>query len=218
MRLMLTVVWALLLALGVASGGIFVRGVIRDSHVGDPELAVDLARTSAWQRASFRVWDSSRYALSLSTVNHVPPFGLPYRGAFEVVVRAPSGEPVLQRSFAGDSMQHVRPDNMHWSALDSLALDDRPWRSWELSVRVVRADPAFAGTRSAITLRKQRYDPGMGGMANYIMIVPAGVCLLLALVVSHALWTRTGAIAPLWTSVAALAILALLLVVPRLGR
>lgn len=75
-------------------------------------------------------------------------------------------------------------------------LDDWPWRSWELKARVLQPDARFRTARSEIRLWKDRYDPGMGGLVNYVMIIPAAVLLLLALGLA-ALLARRGRPRPL---------------------
>ena len=39
--------------LGLLSGGIFVQGLLRDRHAGDPELPLELARVSQWSDVGF---------------------------------------------------------------------------------------------------------------------------------------------------------------------
>jgi hypothetical protein len=50
-----------------------------------------------------------------------------------------------------------------------------------LSARVIEADPRFAGVRTNVHLRRRQYDPGMGGMMNYVMLVPGILFLVIAL-------------------------------------
>jgi hypothetical protein len=214
-RIALLATWVAVFGLGLASLGVFVQGLVRDLHLGDPELALDLSRPGDWQRATFRVWTAGRYRLWLQTVNHDPPFGEPFRGAVAVRLEDPSGGARIDRTFPGAALDHLRPENTHWTALDSLELEGRLWRGWRLAARVMEGDPAFAGAATTVTLRRVRYDPGMGGLINYVMLIPAMV--LLGVAFALAFWLRAGAgpRAPLWISAGGLALLLLALTLLR---
>lgn len=210
MRIALWTLWILAVGLGLAAMAVFAQGLIRDRHVGDPELALSLNRATSWTGDSFRVWGEKPYRLHLSSVNHEPPFGTPYRGSFEVRLVSPSGERVFERRYDGGAIGHLRPDNNHWSDLASFDLSGRPWRSWRLEARVVEPDQAFEGVHTNLILRRVRYDPGMGGMINYVMPIPGFFFLLLSLLPAAAL-SRRGALAPFRISAGVLVVLVLVL-------
>jgi hypothetical protein len=202
--------WSVSLLLAVACFAVFVQGLARDLRVGEPVITLDPRAESDWRSASFRVWGRGSYTLRISSVNHDPrTVGRLFGGELEVRITAPEGRSWLHRAFPAGSTGHRVPDNYGDAALETLMLDDWPLRAWQLSVRVTKADPDFVAGRTQLALRKRRYDPGMGGMMNYAMIVPGAVFLLLALALSLVL-ARGGARTPLIvTALAAAAVLVL---------
>jgi hypothetical protein len=54
--------------------------------------------------------------------------------------------------------------------------------------------------RSTVSLRRVRQEPGMGGMVNYVMIVPALGFAMLSLLPALALVNRGDSRIPLWIS------------------
>lgn len=185
----LTFGWLAALFLGLCALLIFLQGLQRDQHFGGPEIVLDLSRPSEWQRQSFRVWGDSQYTLYLTTVNHEPPFNVPFEGMIEVQVLDPQGRPLIENVMDG-RLHHLRPDNMHWSNLAEMRLNTSPLRRWQLMARVIEGDPRFAGTHSTVLLRKAQAEPGMGGLVNYTMLFPALGLLLLAELLALALgWT-----------------------------
>lgn len=179
-------------------------------NVGDPELVIPLSATSAWTGESFRVWGDRPYRLHLASVNHTPPFGNRFRGAFEVRLLDPSGTLAFHRIYEGNTLVHGRPDNMEWSELASLELRGSPWRAWMLEARTIRADTAFHAVHSTLTLRRVRDDPGMGGLINYVMPIPGFILMMVSLL--PAAWLgRRGTRAPLRISATALILLILAL-------
>jgi hypothetical protein len=81
----------------------------------------------------------------------------------------------------------VLPSNYGDSKLGTLEIDDWPFQKWVLKARVLKPDSRFTTAYTELKLWKNRYDPGMGGLVNYVMIIPAGVCLMLAFITSLAL-------------------------------
>ncbi len=65
-----------------------------------------------------------------------------------------------------------------------LELDSSLRSRWTLKARVLDADPKFSTAFTDIKLWKVRPDPGMGGLINYVMIIPAGIFMLVAFVAS----------------------------------
>ena len=210
-RRVLLSLWCLTFVLALGASAIFVRGLIRDYYTGDAVVRFDPAQQTEWISDSFRVWGQGSYALRLSSVNHDPvPVGRRLASEFEVLISDPRGKRVLQKTYCPGSIEHRVPDNYADTLLETLELNDWPLRSWRLQLRVINADPNFRTSRTELRLRKQRYDPGMGGLANYVMIVPAGVLLLVSFILALFL-ARNGTSIPLYiTAAGSLAFIVLL--------
>jgi hypothetical protein len=82
------------------------------------------------------------------------------------------------------STGHSVPRNYGDVTLDTVEVDDWPFRRWALLVRVLDGDPGFENVRSEIKLRKVGPELGMGSLMNYAMIVPAGILLILATLIA----------------------------------
>jgi hypothetical protein len=189
-------VWALSFGLALLFATIFFYGVLRDTRAGEPTVTLNLGATSDWQSLPFRVWSSGTYRLFISTTNHDPALvGVPFAGAFDVMLVRPSGEVALQRSFSGAAIHRV-PDNYGDTLLDAIQLESAWLRPWLLKVRVSTADESFGSANSQLKLWKARVDAGMGGLVNYVMAIPAAVFLLIAFFVGVSLAAR-GRPAPL---------------------
>lgn len=210
-RRTLLISWGGALVLALVCFGVFAQGLMRDYYTGDAVIRFDPTRAAEWRSASFRVRGEGTYRLYIASVNHDPdPVGRLFRGRLEVEVRDPDGEPVLKRTYGAGTTGHRVPDNYGDSALASLRLQGWPLRAWHLRLRVLEGDSEFLTGRTELRLRRQRDDPGMGGLVNYAMIVPGGIALLIALVLSLPL-ARTGTRWPLIaTAAAGLALLVLL--------
>lgn len=194
----LRIFWGIFLLLGLVSLGIVMKGFLRDSRAGDPAVEIDLARPSDWAGDSFRVWGASSYRLVLSNVYFGEgPLGAVFEGEVEMRVIAPGGEEVLRARLAAGERSIVLAENYESVEWGEIALDDWPFRSGRLEVRVVRPDLRFAGGAAKVELVKRRYDPGMGGMLNYVFIFPAMVFILLALVTAVVIAARGGGMIPL---------------------
>lgn len=193
----LTAVWVAAIALAGLSAGTFISGIRRDTRAGEPTIHTALAAASAWTTVPFRVWRPGRYTLFVSTVNHDPArVGRRFEGELEVVVRRPGGQVFYEQRFQGDAIAHAIPDNYGDAVLARMDLEPARIRRWTVAVRVTRPDPQFAGLSSAVKLWSERPDPGMGGLANYVMIVPAMVFAVVALLVALPL-ARRGSRGPL---------------------
>lgn len=79
--------------------------------------------------------------------------------------------------------------------MGALELNDRPFRQWTLKARVLKPDSRFKSVYTEVKFWKNRYDPGMGGLINYAMIIPAGIFLALAFFASLSLAAK-GSRAP----------------------
>ena len=195
--------WLLTLALGVSSAAVVVQGARRDMRSGEATIHLSLGQASDWETRSFRVWSDGQYRLFVSTVNFDHPrVGLKFNGELQVVVRRGDGTTLLDQRFGPETMDHRIPYNYGDARLGNLTLGKARIRPWAVSVRVTRADPQFAGVASEVKLWRERVDPGMGGMLTYVLILPALVLLLLAIVLSGAL-ARRGRRWPLAISLAA---------------
>lgn len=200
---LLLLAWMASFALALFCAAIVVKGVLRDLRVGEPMLAIDLSRPSDWTATRFRVWGQGTYMLFISSVNWDSTYvGAPLGAELEVAVLDPGGRPVFERVFPGGATGHVLPINYGDSRLVEVPVDDWPLRRWTLKARVLAPDERFKTARSSVKFWKQRYDPGMGGMMNYVMIVPAGVFMLLAFFAALSLF-RHGRRAPIVVTVAA---------------
>jgi len=203
------IAWLTTFALALFCVSIVVKGVLRDRRVGEPVLSLDLARPSDWRSSPFRVWGSSTYTLFISSVNWDSTFaGAPLGAELEVVVSSPSGKPVFQRTYAPRSTGLVLPINYGDSHLADVSLRDWPVRRYTLAARVLAPDEHFKTAQSALKLYKQRSDPGMGGLMNYVMILPAAVFMGLAVIAAVSL-ARAGKRVPIvLTSVVSAVLLA----------
>lgn len=183
--------WFIAITLAALCVSVFVMGIRRDTRAGEPTIGVALGSPSDWRSMPFRVWQDGRYQLFVSTVNHDPSrVGEPFDGELEVLIRRPSGTVLYQQMFRGENMPHVIPDNYGDTQLALFDLDASATRQWSLAVRVVRPAEAFAGLQSEVKLWLERYDPGMGGLANYVMIIPAGFFAVVSLLVALSLARR----------------------------
>src|SRR3990170_8690629 len=178
-RTALSTVWLLALVLGLFCAGLFLHGLMRDTRIGDPDVGLDLSRRAAGSR-EFLPWRGEWHDLAVSSVNHTPPFGPVFQGKVEITLTDGSGQVLVNRSFDRSSA-HARPSNMTWTPLDSVRLDRSLLERMTLSARVIETDPRFAGVRTNVHLRRRQYDPGMGGMVNYVMVVPGILFLVIAL-------------------------------------
>lgn len=195
--------WALVFVLGVAIATPVALGVRRDARAGEVTIPVSLGEASAPQTQSFRVWNAGSYNLVISTVNFDRArVGSKFTGEVRIVLRRPDGDTLLDRRFDGATFAHSMPFNYGDAKLATISLDAARIRPWTVSVEVTRADPSLAGVRSEVKLWRERTDPGMGGMITYVLIFPAIVFLLLAVVLSGVL-LRRGRTVPLVLSVVA---------------
>lgn len=216
--------WLVSLLIGVACLWFFVAGLLRDSHFGEAVVPLDLGTAGPWRTEAFRLWGGGPYVLWLTTLRPQPPFregeatgqgeaepggareppARPrYAGWIEVKILSPDGEARLDRRYDEGRLEHVAGEGMTWTRLDRLRLDGSPLRAWRLEARVLEGDPRFGSgdeLRSRLLLRKDRPDVGMGGLLNYVAIVPAGLFLLASLGLALALARRGGPRAPLWIS------------------
>ncbi len=200
--------WSLLTLAGLLCFSVYVRGLIRDFHYGDPEIAVDLHVPSGWISESFRVWGEGTYSLSLSTViQHRRDAGRTFSGSFEVRILDPDNGEFFRRIFSSPSLSHTTKDNHVWTTLEQFQLNDMPLHSWELQTRILQPDEQFKGTSSSIFLRKQQYDPGMGGILNYLMIVPAFLFSLASLVPAQKLQRLHAIRWPMYLSIVLLSLI-----------
>jgi hypothetical protein len=212
-RLALWGAWALSFLLALACIAVFIQGVVRDNRVGSPVIRVDFSSARGWGEASFRVWGQQTYDLLISSVNHDASLvGRQLGAEFAIEITDPDGRLVLQRTFLSGATGHRVPSNYGDVRLATLELDGSPVRTWSLRVRVLKPDSAFPPEQTHLKLYKRQYDPGMGGLMNYAIMVPGALLLSLALVLSVPLW-RGGSRWPLLlTALAAV----LVLVAPHL--
>lgn len=180
---------------------IFVQGILRDHRIGEPVLHIDFSSTSGWVSTPFRVWGPGTYTLFVSSVNHDPKFvGAELAADFEISIADSDGARFFHQVYAPGSTGHVLPSNYGDRKLGSFKLDDWPFRSWTLRARVLKPDSRFKTAQTQIKFWKDRYDPGMGGLVNYVMIIPALGFLVLSFLASLAL-ARKGFRTPIFVTV-----------------
>jgi hypothetical protein len=186
MRRTLLIIWGLIFFLAMGCLFLIAQGLIRDFYTGDPVAGIDPQISSDWTAVPFRLWGKGSYDLQISSVNHEPSsVGRLFRGEMQVRVKDPHERVVFERTYNAGVINHRVPNNYSDNQLASMVLDDWPLRQWRLEVRVTEGDPNFVTTgKTEVRLRKQRYDPGMGGLMNYAMMLPGGVLLLIALFIS----------------------------------
>lgn len=195
--------WTILFVSALACAAIVVQGVLRDTRYGEPVQRLELSADTDWLATPFRVWGAGQHRLILSSVNHEDRLvGRSFDGGIEVRIVDPDGRVVLQRAYPPGSTGHSVPSNYGDVTLDTVDVDDWPFRRWELLVKVSDGDPGFENVRSEIKLRKERPELGMGGLMNYAMILPAGILLILATLIAVPL--RATSRAPLILSVLSL--------------
>lgn len=196
-RKLLWTTWCISFGVALISMAVFVQGLLRDSRAGEPVIHINLSSSADWVAVPFRVWGAGTYKLFISSVNHDPKFvGVPLAGDFEVAIMDPDEKVFFQQVYPAGSTDHVLPDNYGGSQLNTFELDDWPFHTWTLKVRVLKPDPHFKTAHTAVKLWKNRYDPGMGGLIIYAMIIPAGIFLVVAFITSLALAAK-GSKAPL---------------------
>jgi hypothetical protein len=205
-NVLLVVAWAVSMALAVVCAGVFAAGVARDNRAGEPTLEMSFSMPGDWSRVPFRVRRAGTYRLFVSTVNHDPQrVGAPFSGQLEVMISRPDGTPFYSGRFEGAAIRHTVPDNYGDAELARVDLDASLAGTWILAVRVAEPSPAFAGLRSQVKLWREREDPGMGGLINYVMIVPATLFAMLGLLLALPL-ARRGIYWPILASGAALVV------------
>jgi hypothetical protein len=181
--------WLVSLLVGLFCMGLFIQGLVRDQRTGQPDVALDLSGTPSIYSTSFTVWRPGQYDLALSSVNHTPPFGAPFRGTLEVALTDAGGREILTRTVDSTS-GHARPGNMSWTPLDSIRLERSMTGKSTLSARLIEPDPRFAGVRTRLHLRLRQDDPGMGGLVNYVALAPGILFTVIALATSISISQR----------------------------
>jgi hypothetical protein len=193
----LFIAWLISFFLALVLGAVSAKGILQSARYGEPVLQVDLSRRTDWLSAPFRVWGKGTYNLFISTVNHDSTHvGAPFAGNFEVAIVDPSGRAFFQQAYPPGSIDHRLPQNYGDTALNTFEIEGWPLRRWTLKARVIEPDPRFKTGRSEIKFWKQRYDPGMGGMIYFVLIIPAGFFLLLAVFLATAI-ARHGSKIPI---------------------
>lgn len=183
--------WGVAVALALLSWLIFLAGLWRDERPADPVLTIDVARPAGWTSQRFRVWGGGDYKLFLSTVNwDSTRVGTPLLAPIEVQVVSPRGEHLFARSYGPGETGLTLPLNYGDAPLADLRLDGSVLRRYALRARVLAGDARFAPANAHLKLHRKQFDPGMGGMINYVMILPATVFTALAFVLALSLLTR----------------------------
>ena len=194
---LLWLAWSSTLGLSLLCSGIVLQGLLRDRRIGEPVLALNVSERSDWRATRFRLWGEGSYRLFIATVNWDPTYvGVALAATLEIAILRPDGSAAFQQKYAPAATGLVLPINYNDAQLAELPLNDWPLRRWTLQARVLTPDARFRTAMTSIKLYKQRYDPGMGGMMNYVMIFPAGVFLTVAFLIALSLAKR-GPRAPL---------------------
>lgn len=186
----LFVAWILANLAGLAFLSVFGYGLYRDGESRDVKIPVSLG-ADGQHSESFRIWRSADRDLWLTSINHAPPFGIPFGGSVRVRLATGDGTVFHDSTYTTPEFVHERPDNMEWSDLG--AVDPHRGR-WTLDVEV-QGDPRFEGVFSHVHLRVDRPSVGMGGIVTYVMLFPAKLLLFAGLVLSVFIDRRGG---PRW--------------------
>jgi hypothetical protein len=190
-------------ALGTVIATPVALGLRRDNRAGEVTIPISLGEASAPQTHSFRVWNAGSYNLFISSVNFDQSrVGAKFSGELAVAIRHSDGTTLFERRFHPDTIDHRMPFNYGDAKLAVVPIAAARIRPWTMSVQVTRADPQFGGVRSELKFWRERADPGMGGMITYVLIFPAIMFLLLAVVLAIVLLQR-GRTVPLALSIAA---------------
>lgn len=200
--------WLICLLGGVSCGGVFVAGLLRDTHFGQVELGLDLGADGPWRGVDFRVWSGGPHVLWLTTWRDEPPeptrdSAASFAGRIDVRVLDPDRRPRLEQAYESRRLGHGTGGGMAWTRLGEIRLEGPPFRPWRLEARVAEGDLALEADpeqRSHLLLRKDRPDVGMGGLINYVMVIPAVFLLLLSLGFALGLLRRGGSGGPAWIS------------------
>lgn len=206
MRNILYFLWLATLAVGLFCITLFLKGLMRDNRAGQPDISVDLSSAASSASRDFRIWRAGEYDLMLSSVNHSPPFDIRFSGKLDLTVSGPDGR-VLVHRIVDSSSAHPRPNNMSWTVLDSVRLERSLGQKSRLAARIIEPDSQFDGVRTTVHLRRRQYDPGMGGLANYIMLFPGILFIAIAFGVALAISQRGQGTKLLWITSAAVLIL-----------
>jgi hypothetical protein len=201
--------WALVFGLACACSIVFLQGMLRDMRAGDPALRVDFSSRPMPAEARFRVWGAQEYTLLIASVNHdTRVLNRPLNAGFEIEVVRPDGRAILRETYSPGATGHRVPLNYGDVKLAALQLEGSPLRQWVLRVSVHEPDPAFKTTQTHVKLHRTQYEPGMGGLMIYAIMIPGGILMLGALALSISLATG-GSRLPLLitTSVVALVLL-----------
>jgi hypothetical protein len=201
-RMVLFFTWFVFFAVGTACVFVVLSGFLRDGAFGDAEIPVALSRESGWRRALFRPWVPGAYWLYLTsddgqerTDEH------PFIGELLVKVETADGEVRLDEHYEAPNVEHRLRGGVEWTRLGLMHLNTPALEPWTISVRVVAADPAFAGIESSVLLRREKRIPGMSGLVNYAAAVPAVLFLALSVPAALALPRRGGTWMPALLSV-----------------
>ncbi len=196
---------------GVFCLGLFAGGILRDRGIGNAELPIDLSRAGVWRQVSVRPWFPGRYRLYLSTLVDQPKLREERLSArIEIRVADASGRTVLARSYAPGTLGHLLAPGMTWTRLDEIIIAKPDWKPWTLAASTIEPDPNAARARARLELRRERQEPGMGGLINYAALVPAVVLLAISFVAAILLPRFGGTYIPLLLSAAALGMLVVL--------
>ena len=176
MKTVLAAAWLLCLSVACFSAGMLVYGMMRDDNFGEVRLA--LGPGSDWRESTFRVWRDGKHVLWLNGPR---------------VSRVTWGVSRGTATIAGEETRDFRA-GPEWLMLGTFELPRTFSREWKLRARLSEPDD-----RAELVLRKSQYDPGMGGMMNYAIMLPgsiAGIVALLLAVVRRKAWM-------IWTTLAA---------------
>lgn len=206
----LWVTWTSAFVLSLLAGYGVVEGLVRDGHIGQPVIRVCLQRQGSYALA-FRVWGKSDYVLWLSALTQEPaPAGLRPDAALEVVLRSPDGSVKLHQIFDRPALD-FRSGQYAAVRLAEATLDGWPWQQWKLEANVVRPDLRFGAIETDLKLWKRGAEVGMGGLLNYVLVIPAVLFALIGLGTAVRL-SMHGHPAPLFCTVPLLVLIVVLFV------
>jgi hypothetical protein len=211
-RLLLFALWLISFVIGTTALALFATGLVRDGSFGDAQLPIDLSQRGDWRSVQFRPYVPGRYLLYLTSVDREDRAEeVSYGGRIYVRIENSRRQVQLSERYEPPALSHHLRGGVQWTRVASIHINDFSFDPWTLSARVAAPEAAFARARSSMVLVRDRYNPGLAGLVNYVASAPALAFLLLSLVMAAGLPPRGGTWVPAVLSTVALLAIASLL-------